>query len=65
VYGAVQVLLCNTWQMLASLATESRLLKTKVTRADGETVGKGELSAALSGLRYCIGRLSSPGLPPA
>jgi hypothetical protein len=50
-YGAVQVLMCNTWQMLASRATESRLLKTKVERAGGETVGKGELSAAVGGLR--------------
>ena len=42
--------MCNTWHMLASLTTESRLLKTKVERAGGETVGKGELSAALGGL---------------
>ena len=56
-YGVVQALTINTWSMMAELSTSTRLMKTGIEQTP---YGKGELSAALSGLSLLV----SVALPP-
>jgi hypothetical protein len=56
-YGASQVLLVNTWVMMSDLSTQTRLMRIGMA---GTKIGKGELSAALAGLRLVVGVATPP-----
>ena len=54
-YGVSQVLLVNTWMMMADLSTSTRIFEDIP-----DCIGKGELSAALAGLQMIVGVVTPP-----